>query len=296
MDAFTEAFEAIVDDWTKVHEDFAELNKDSSKLEIAKMRDDLEAMAESLEEVVDATEALPSLTGFSKVVKALAKAAQTDLDAVTETAEAAAEAAAAAATAEEATATEATAEAEATETETAAETEAETTAEAPDLSDIEDSIEASTSAIEDVTKAIEDIPEVSPEERNKVVTELNTFDSEYIQLKRSWDRFHADYNEWRQDEGGCDRAGVVDSLASFSDRMASLGADARSLPRSGYLLPAYRLMVQAVDGEGAAMRSLRDTWRPFALDSFRAVDRARFDSDRLRGEVDIAVLELQGRF
>ena len=96
---------------------------------------------------------------------------------------------------------------------------------------------------------------------------------------QSWDRFHSDYNAWRADDGGCDRLEVLESLTEFSANVDAVGDSVRSLPKSGYLEPVHRLLVEAIAGEEQAFRSLRDTWQPFTLDALRAVDRARMMSD-----------------
>ena len=86
------------------------------------------------------------------------------------------------------------------------------------------------------------------------------------------------------------------SLTEFSANVDAVGDSARSLPKSGYLQPVHRLLVEAIEGEEEAFRSLRDTWQPFTLDALRAVDRARTMSDTRRSEADIIIQELDNRF
>jgi hypothetical protein len=69
----------------------------------------------------------------------------------------------------------------------------------------------------------------------------------------------------------------------------------RDLPHSGYLLPIYTLFVDAVEGEKGAMRALRNSWQPFTVDPFIAVERERDNASRLRREANIALQELRNR-
>jgi hypothetical protein len=66
----------------------------------------------------------------------------------------------------------------------------------------------------------------------------------------------------------------------------------RDLPHSGYLLPIYTLFVDAVEGEKGAMRALRNSWQPFTVDAFKAVDRGRLNSNGLCRQADIAMQEI----
>ena len=89
---------------------------------------------------------------------------------------------------------------------------------------------------------------------------------------------------------------MLESLSEFSAGIDAVGAGVRSLPQSGYLQPVHRVLVEAIEGEEEAFRSLRDTWQPFTLDALRAVDRARTMSDTRRGAADIIIVELENRF
>ena len=113
---------------------------------------------------------------------------------------------------------------------------------------------------------------------------------------QSWDRFHSNYNAWRADDGGCDRIEVLEALTEFSANVDAVGDSVRSLPKSGYLEPVHRLLIEAIEGEEQAFRSLRDTWQPFTLDALRAVDRARIMSDTRRSDADVIIMELENRF
>ncbi len=114
-------------------------------------------------------------------------------------------------------------------------------------------------------------------------------------LVADWKAFYEGYDEWRRTEGGCDREAVLESLVQFNTRIVELGRQVRDLPQSGYLLPIYNLLVQAVEREEGALRALRNAWQPFTVDAFIAVDRERDVANRLRREANIALQELRDR-
>ena len=111
----------------------------------------------------------------------------------------------------------------------------------------------------------------------------------------AWDAFHQRYSDWRRTDGGCDRTEVLQSLDGFNLRMGDLGRDVRRLPQSSYLLPMYNLLVEAVDREEGAIRALRNSWRPFTVDAFKAVDQERVNANRLRRQADIGLQGLLDR-
>ena len=53
---------------------------------------------------------------------------------------------------------------------------------------------------------------------------VEAFAEAYDRLSQQWDRFQADYNAWRNTEGGCDRASVVKALGEFSLKLGALAA------------------------------------------------------------------------
>ena len=110
-----------------------------------------------------------------------------------------------------------------------------------------------------------------------------------------WDAFHERYNEWRRTEGGCDRSEVLQAIGKFNILIGELVRQGRDLPQSGYLLPIYNLLVEAVEREEGAVRALRNSWQPFTVDAFIAVDRERDNANRLRREANIALEELRNR-
>ena len=125
--------------------------------------------------------------------------------------------------------------------------------------------------------------------------EIQVFIGDYGRLIERWDAFHQRYNEWRRIEGGCDRSEVLQSLNEFNIRIGEFVRRVRNLPQTGYLLPMYNLLVEAAEREEGAVRALRNSWQPFTVDSFIAVDRERDAANGLRREAKIALQELRNR-
>ena len=125
--------------------------------------------------------------------------------------------------------------------------------------------------------------------------EVLSFVSEYEMLRDEWDAFHQQYNEWRRTEGGCDQGEVLQTLGQFKTRIDGIGRRVRDLPQSGYLLSVYNLLVDAADREEGAIRALQNTWQPFTVDAFIAVDRERDNANKLRRDASIALQELRTR-
>lgn len=271
--AFTEAFEAIVKEWEEVHAEYDKLGDGANDAEVSDVIDGLKALTKKMEAIAAAVDELPSLKGGKGAIKALEKAAQAEVDAFS-------------AAAESSTGEEEKEEKEGEDTD-------EDAAKLPDFKDIDASIKASEEALEALSDVVDDL---SVEDTADALADITMFELEYDRLLQSWDRFHSGYNDWRADDGGCDRLEVLESLTEFSSNVDAVGDSVRALPKSGHLEPVHRLLVEAIEGEEQAFRSLRDTWQPFTLDALRAVDRARIMSDTRRSDADIIIVELENRF
>ena len=125
--------------------------------------------------------------------------------------------------------------------------------------------------------------------------DVNDFNAAYLELVARWDTFHDGYDEWRRTDGGCDRAETLEELGRFSRDMADLGSQVRAMPQSGFLLPVYTLLAEAAEREEGAMRALYNSWRPFTVDAFIAVDEERANAARLRRQANIGLQELRDR-
>ncbi len=271
IEEFTEAFEAIQQDWEDAHSEYGKLSDGAADDEVSDVIDALGALTKKVEAIAADVDELPSLKGGKDAIKALEKAAEAEVEAFSAAAESS------------------TGEGEEAKLPDGEEEEAKL----PDLKDIDASVKASEDALEKMADVIDD---VSVEDTADALADITLFDLEYDRLLQTWDKFHSEYNDWRGDDGGCDRLEVLESLTEFSANVDAVGDSVRSLTKSGYLQPVHRLLVEAIEGEEAAFRSLRDTWQPFTLDALRAADRARTISDTRRGEADIIILELENRF
>ncbi|MXZ90362.1 MAG: hypothetical protein F4W95_07045 [Chloroflexi bacterium] len=276
-DEFAESFASVAEDWAQLHEDYAGLREDTDALD----GDSASQFAEAMAAIVDALDALPDPSEDAEdAIEALRTAAQEELAAF-----------------------QAAAEAASSETGLASDGEAPAATPDPaakfdiDIVDaaVNEAKEALESAIDTIGEAdeAEDDGEIDPEQG---LAELQDFRTEYNRLVRAWDAFHDGYNEWRGDEGGCDRVAVMQTLDEYSLSVSQLAREVRALPSTGSLLPVYTLLTDAAAREENAIRSLRNTWQPFTLDAFRAVHQERINSDGLRRQADIAVQELQNRF
>ncbi len=153
-------------------------------------------------------------------------------------------------------------------------------------------IAGAESSLTEANGSVRDIIDGSASER---LVEVRNFLIAYTTLKSGWDDFHQDYNRWRSMDGGCDEGAVIEKLAQFKSQISEIGRRVRDLPQSGYLLPAYSLLVEATDIEEGSIRALQNSWRPYTVDAFIAVDRERGNSQGLRREANTAVQELRSR-
>lgn len=260
IEDFTAAFETIEQDLEDAHSEYTKLSEGASEDAVAEAIDGLQASAKQIEEIVAAIDELPSLKGGRDAVRAFKKAVKAEVDAFESAIEGAEEG-------EE--------------------------AKLPDFKKIDATVEASEQASEALADVLDDL---SVEDTADSLADITVFELEYDRLMQSWDRFHSNYNAWRADDGGCDRLEVLEALIEFSANVDAVGDSVRALPKSGYLEPVHRLLVEGIEGEEQAFRSLRDTWQPFTLDALRAVDRARIMSDTRRSDADIIIHELDNRF
>ena len=136
------------------------------------------------------------------------------------------------------------------------------------------------------------LEDISPE-TEAVVKE---FTGQYQLLLQEWDDFHQDYDEWRRNEGGCDRSRVVDTLGRFTVAFGNIAAEVRGLSAAAVLRPLGEILVEAAEREERALRVLRDNWRPYDADIFAGVDQERAAAGKLRRQVAVGVQDLLERF
>ena len=274
---FAESFASVAEDWEQLHEDYDSLREDTDVLDAdaaSRFAEEMAATVEALNELPDPPE------GAEDAIDALLTAAQEELEAF-----------------------QAAVEATATENGQAADGDTPSATPEPatelDIDTIDAAVGEAKKALEAARDAMEEPDDAETEDGidpERGLAELQVFNREQRRLATAWDAFHDGYNEWRSNEGGCDRVAVMQTLDEYSLRVSRLARDVRALPSAGYLLPVYTLLTDAAAIEENAIRRLRNTWQPFTLDAFRAVHQERINADGRRRQADIAVQELQNRF
>ena len=291
---FQAAFEPIKADWEALHDGYETLQEEADTLGADAVLEGLESHVEGLEAIAEAIDELPELEEAEETVEALKEAVANETEAFEEAIEST-EAGGSDGEGKAATDSEGDGESEAaTESEGDAESDSasEEGAKLPDFEPLEASVKASA---ESVKQADRDIDDLADPDAEKELAELRVFNTEYGRLLRTWAAFDERYNDWRKNDAGCDRAEVAAELEQHSLRISQLARDVRALPSAGYLLPIYTLLTEAAARDESAVRTLRYTWQPFTLDSFKAVHQERINTESLRREAEIAVQELRSR-
>ena len=160
-------------------------------------------------------------------------------------------------------------------------------------------LEALDAAVKSAQSALaaagQSIRETVDDESAENLADVDRFATAYHDLTAQWDAFHAEYGQWRQTDGGCDRAEAITALDGFTRRAADLSRQTRQLPQSGYLRPIQALLSDAAAREETALQILRQTWRPFAAAPFQAAAQARTAADAQRRQAAAALQQLQRR-
>ena len=155
------------------------------------------------------------------------------------------------------------------------------------------SVAESQDILKDTENELKDLTEDGPAKDTAAVLD---FAQEFEELLESWNGFHQDFDDWMDTEGGCDRAEVIQSLGEMGLEFGGLADRVRNLPTASYLRPMGGLVGEAAEGEEEALRVLRNTWRPFGADVYKALDGQRADAGRLRRQASVGVQELLDRF
>ncbi len=301
INEFSLAFDKVKDDWQNLHDEYTELREEAESMEVEDVLAGLDELVKKLNEIIGALDELPHLAGTENTVDDMLSAAKVERKELRTAAKPAKPAKASSTTASATTTTDGDSSSSASSaagSSTTAQTsdakdEAEEVPELPDFTKADESVEAGETALKQAARTVRSVADVDVEES---LGELATFNSEHRRLRSAWDDFHDDYNAWRENEGGCDRADVISELDQFSLRMSSLASDVRALPQTGFLLPMYTLVVDAAEREETAMRTLRYTWQPFTVDAFKGLHEQRIVTDGLRRETAIGLQELRSRF
>ena len=308
MEEFSEVFDDLVDAWEDYHDSYIDLLKAESRLKIGERIAQYELLIQQFEGIVSLTEELSVPIGnedIEEIVEELQELAEDELAALTRMAEYLAELAMppdpdAAEAARGSTAAAPTpppgAPAAGGETPGAGETPGESPVQPvrllPPDQDLAEVYAASVKGLEEIAVLIEEIVE---DKSSEYLADVQKFEAAYRGLVRDWDAFHGDFSSWRESDGDCNRPEVLGALDEYTQDAGALGRRVRDLSQSGFLLPIYTLLTEAAERDEGAMRTLYNSWRPFAVDVFKAADDERVASDRLWRRARIALQELQDR-
>ena len=302
MEAFSAAFDLIRGDWEQFHDDYADLLREAEGLDGAAILARLEQLIQQFGAISKAINRLPAADAVGETAETLEETAEAELTALTNLYDTLTQAVAEANSAGEESDTQEQSDGEGqsdnqgqngTQRQSGAEpAEGSGREVGPFLVAMNTAIVAAETTLKEISR---DIHEELDRTAVADLEDVRAFIGDYKRLLKEWDAFHEGYNEWRRTEGGCDRSEVLQSLAQFNTRIGELGRRVRDLPQSGYLLPMYNLLVEAAEREQGAVRALRNSWQPFSVDAFIAVDRERDNANRLRREANIALQELRNR-
>ena len=157
--------------------------------------------------------------------------------------------------------------------------------------------DAKVSDADDVREQVDDeLKSILDDSSSDKIADIDTFRQEYDLLIPNWAAFHNDYNEWRRTEGGCNRVEVTKRLGKFALSFGDISKQVNNLPQTSFLRPMGDSLVDAAQREEEALRILRNTWRPFANDAYRALEQERDNAGRLRRQANVGVQELLQRF
>ena len=88
------------------------------------------------------------------------------------------------------------------------------------------------------------------------------FAASYASLSQDWDGVHRDLDTWRQGLTSCDASSVRVALRGFSGDFSAVSRAAAGLSRHPSVRGMSDQLIEAARQEEAALRRLRDTWRP----------------------------------
>jgi hypothetical protein len=289
---FSQAFEQINQDWEQFHNNYNSLRDQQETLSPADVSTRLSSLVDEFSSVVSAIDSLPSSGSTDGMATQLKEAAQAEDNALKELL------------------SNFPGQAETPPAQT--ETPPGQTETPPDQTGTTDGSEGGTASNgNDPFAAMNDLVSKSDGVREQVqndlqnlpdatasgnISDVDNFRQQYDVLAREWNEFHQGYDEWRSSEGGCNRTEVIGRLGQFSVRFSEIAREVRNLPSTSFVRPMADTLVEAAEREEEALRGLRNTWRPFATDAYRAVDQERTNADSLRRQANVGIQELLQRF
>ena len=302
LEDFSQAFDLIRDDWEEFHDDYADLLREAAATDESVFLAGLPQLIQQFGAVSTAITRLPTAHAVQEIVETLEDTADAEFRALTDLYRVVALAAEQAAAATEDSDAEQAGDGEEQNGSQgqngqqrqngAGRAEESGPDVGPFLVAVDTAIVVAETTLKEVSRGIH---QALDQTASRDLERVRVFIGDSGDLAADWKAFYERYDEWRRTEGGCDREAVLQSLVQFNTRIVELGRQVRDLPQSGYLLPIHNLLVQAVEREEGAIRALRNTWQPFTVDAFIAVDRERDNANRLRREASIALRELRDR-
>ena len=284
-DEFGQALEALAKDWDSLHQQYYDLLVHLSVLDVPDILTRLGVIGERLSEIEAALGELPASDGTESTVKALTGAAQAELSALRHLTDLLISVGGPATSPGSG------------DGESEPDDSRQSTGAAPDIGTLFSEMNSSVEEAEAELNEARTVPAADTErELEQNLADLAEFLEGLLALVAEWDAFHDRYDQWRRTEGGCNRAEVARELAQFNVAVGKLAQKARELPHLSHLLPIYDALVDAAEREEGAVRSLANSWQPFTVDAFKALDTERVTVDRLRRQAAIGLAELEGRF
>ena len=281
VEEFSAAFDVVKDDWSEFHDDVAGFRSEVDSLDTDTFLARFDELIERFTAIVEAVYGLPSADATESMAEALQEAAEVELASLSDVNDAltAGYPSGPAAPSDD-------------DTPTAPTSGGETGDPPGPTARMDAAIDESEDVLAEVSRMTKSLLSGDFADR---LTDVRSFNEEYEGLLVEWDAFHRRYNDWRETEGGCDRTEVLQALGRFTLRAAEIGRRVRDLPQSSYLLPMYTLLVEASEREEEAVRTLSSSWRPFAVDVFKAADQERATVNRLRRQASIGLQGLLDR-
>ena len=259
---FSDAFDSLQADWEEFHGSYDSLNNDRAELEPAAVLTRIDELISNFDSIVDTVKDLPSADKAENLADALVTAADSQRKGLGEL-----------------------------------KSEIKSLEEDSSGAEAYDAFGGHVQESQDMLKKTKrELKSLTKDDSAKDTAAVQDFAQEFGELLENWNGFHRDFDDWMDSEGGCDRSEVIRTLGEMSLEFGRLADRARELPTASYLRPMGGLVVEAVEGEEEALRVLRNTWRPFGADAYKALDRQRADAGRLRRQGSVGVQELLDRF
>ncbi len=295
VEEFSESLDVIGEDWDQIHDEYADLRRGIENLDFFETIALLEQLIARYDALVKAIDEAPSAEATEDMAEMLLDAAKAELDILLALHEAMVSSAVPAP--QEAGPPQSAngsqdsppPDGDGPDAEVA---DASAAPMSPTFDDMDAEVAESESVLKETSQTIKEILEEDPAEK---LAELADFSDGYDSLLVEWDAFYQRYNGWRRSEGGCDRTEVLQALDRFNLRASEIGRNVRDLPQSSYLLPVYTLLVEAAEREEGAIRALRNSWQPFTVDAFIAVEQERANAAKLRRQASTGLQGLSER-